>query len=232
MTTQENVASRKRVGLLVPSTNTTMEQDLQRGLAGVATVHTARMHLVETTEKDESIMLDEYFPGALEDIATLEPDVVVFGCTSAGALRGVDYDRELCQRIQDRTGARAISTIDAATTALKGSGHQQVSVLTPYIDELSNRVRTSIESAGVQVIDIKGLGILRGLDLSKPTPSEVAGHAIALIRATNPPMLFISCTDFRSLEAAKEIEEATGIPVMTSNLAVIRAIENALLATV
>jgi maleate isomerase len=232
MTDQEKTASRKRIGLLVPSTNTTMEQDLQRALAGVATVHTARMHLVETTEKDESVMLDEYLPGALEDIATLEPDVVVFGCTSAGALRGPDYDRELCQRIQNRTGAPTISTINAAATALKESGHPCVSVLTPYIEELSSRVRASIESAGVEVIDIKGLGILRGLDLSKPTPSEIAKHAIDLIRATKPPMLFISCTDFRSLEAVKEIEEATGTPVMTSNLAVIRAVENELYATV
>lgn len=156
----------------------------------------------------------------------------MFGCTSAGALRGADYDRQLCTRIQDRTGASTISTINAATTALKESGHQRVSVLTPYIDELNERVRASIESAGVEVIDIKGLGILRGLDLSKPTPSEIANHAIELIRRTNPPMLFISCTDFRSLEAVEQIEAATGTPVITSNLAVIRAVENAIHARV
>jgi maleate isomerase len=224
----DGTADRKRLGLLVPSSNTIMEQDLQRGLSDIANVHTARMYLVETTEKGESAMLDEYFPRAVEDIASLKPHAVVFGCTSAGALRGRAYDKDLCERIQARTGAAAISTIDAASSALAESGHQRVSVLTPYIDELNVRVRASIEDAGVEVIEIAGLGITDNFRLAEPTPSEIANHAVELIRRTNPSMLFISCTNFRSLEAAQRIESATGVPVMTSNLAVIRAVEKSI----
>ncbi|MDJ0419882.1 maleate cis-trans isomerase family protein [Rhodococcus opacus] len=218
---------RKRLGLLVPSSNTIMEQDLQRGLSDIASVHAARMYLVEATESGESAMLDEYLDRAVEDLASLKPHVVVFGCTSAGALRGPAYDRQLCERIQAQTGATTISTIESASNVLAESGHQRVAVLTPYVDELNVKVRASIEAAGVDVMEIEGLGISDNYGLAEPTPSDIANRAVALIRRTKPSMLFVSCTNFRSLEAAEHIEMVTGVPVMTSNLAVIRAVKKA-----
>ncbi|MFE7423365.1 hypothetical protein [Rhodococcus sp. NPDC057529] len=223
----DGTVDRKRLGLLVPSSNTIMEQDLQRGLKDIASVHSARMYLVETTDGGESAMLDEYLDRAVEDLATLKPDVMVFGCTSAGALRGPDYDRQLCARIQAQTGATTISTIDAAASALAESGHQKVAVLTPYVDELNVKIKSSVEAAGVDVVEIEGLGITDNHGLAEPTPSEIANRAIALIRRTNPAMLFISCTNVRAIEAAQRIETVTGVEVLTSNLAVIRAVEKA-----
>ena len=82
-----------RVGLVVPSPNTVMEADLYRRLPAGATLHTARMYMVETTPEGESAMLDDHLPGAIRDLASARPDVVVFGCTSAGALRGLLFRR-------------------------------------------------------------------------------------------------------------------------------------------
>jgi acyl-CoA synthetase (AMP-forming)/AMP-acid ligase II len=88
-----------RVGLIVPSSNTVMEADLYRRLPADATLLTARMYLVETTPAGEAAMLDDHLPGAVRDLATARPDAVVFGCTSAGALRGNAYEAELVRRI-------------------------------------------------------------------------------------------------------------------------------------
>ena len=51
-------------------------------------------------------MLDEFALPAARDLGTARPDVVVFGCTSAGALRGNDYDAQLCERISEPGLAR------------------------------------------------------------------------------------------------------------------------------
>ena len=41
--------------------------------------------------------------------SSARPDVMVFGCTSAGALRGNAYEAELIKRIADETGAETFS---------------------------------------------------------------------------------------------------------------------------
>lgn len=86
---------RKRLGLIVPSSNTVMEVDLCRNLPESVSLHVARMHLLNGTVAEEEEMLDIHFPRALNDLATIQPDVVVFGCTSAGAMRGNVYEAEL-----------------------------------------------------------------------------------------------------------------------------------------
>jgi maleate cis-trans isomerase len=110
----------KRIGLLLPSSNTVMEPDLYRSLpAGKATLHTARMYLSETTAAAERAMVGEYLERAVADLATVEPDLVVFGCTSAGALLGADGERALVARIEAATGAAVLTVVDAVQAALR-----------------------------------------------------------------------------------------------------------------
>ena len=62
---------RTRVALLVPSSNTVMENDLHRGLPSDRfTVHTDRMFLVETTREAESRMIEEFARPAAKDVGT------------------------------------------------------------------------------------------------------------------------------------------------------------------
>lgn len=220
-----------RVGLLVPSANIVMERDLQRGLRDIASVHTARMFNVETTAEAEGAMLDEHLPRAISYIASLKPRAVVFGCTSAGALRGLSYDQEIRQRIHEETGAEAISTIAAATGAVAAIGARRLAILTPYIDELNVKIRESFEAVS-DVVGIEGFGIDNSFGLAEPTPTEIASCATDLIKRTSPDLLFISCTDFRGLEAAPVVENATGVPVVTSNSAVIAAVRESLALSV
>ena len=113
---------RVRVGLLIPSSNSVMEADFYRRLPSGATLHTGRMYMEETTPEGESIMLDRYTMPAARDVGTVNPEVVVFGCTSAGALRGSDYDRELCERIGHATGAHVVSVIASVRRAILARG--------------------------------------------------------------------------------------------------------------
>lgn len=70
----------RRVGLMIPSSNTMMEADFTRGLPDGMTLHTARMYMRDTTRQGEERMLDEFALPAARDLGTVSPDVVVFGC--------------------------------------------------------------------------------------------------------------------------------------------------------
>src|SRR5260370_24139194 len=117
------------------------------------------MYMKDTAAAGENRMLDEFTLPAARDLGTAAPHVVVFGCPSAGALRGSDYDRELCERISEFTGAPTVSTIQAVRTAIERAAARRVGVVTPYVDELNDRIRASIEAGGVEVGRIAGLGL-------------------------------------------------------------------------
>ena len=224
-TTDEQSPKRgQRVGLLVPSSNTVMEVDLYRGLPSGLTVHTARMHMEDTTAAGESRMLDEFAVPAARDLATARPDVVVFGCTSAGALRGNAYDAELCQRISETTGVPTISTIGAVRQDLASMGGYRVGVVTPYTDELNQPIRVSLEADGLKVVSIHGLGITVNFEIAEVTPTDITRFAAQELEGLDLDCLFVSCTNFRGVEALPLLQSHFDLPCVTSNQAVLNAV--------
>jgi len=52
----------RRIGVIVPSSNTTVEADFMRALPAGVTVHAARMFLAETTAEAERRMIYDHVP--------------------------------------------------------------------------------------------------------------------------------------------------------------------------
>jgi maleate isomerase len=151
----------------------------------------------------------------------------VFGCTSAGALRGNDYDTQLCQRISELTRAPVVSTIGAVRTAIEASGAASVGVITPYVDELNERIKASIEADGVDVAAITGLGITDNFQIAEVGHDEIVAFAVEALGPLavegNIDLIFASCTNFGAMAARPAIAERLGLPVVTSNQAVLAA---------
>jgi maleate isomerase len=216
-----------RLGLMSPSSNTMMEPDFAGGLPRGTTLHTARMFLQDTTAAGENRMLDEFALPAARDLGTARPDIVVFGCTSAGALRGNDYDTRLCAQISELTGAPAVSTIGSVRSAIEASGAASIGVITPYVDELNEKIRASIEADGVQVAAIAGLGITDNFQIAQVSQDDIvafAVRALGQLAATGRiDLIFASCTNFAAMAARQSITDRLGLPVVTSNQAVLAA---------
>ncbi len=213
-----------RVGLLVPSSNTVMEPDFWRALPPGATLHTARMYLEDTTPQGEGRMLDEHVLPAARDLATARPDLIVFGCTSAGALRGNRYDAELCRRISELSGVPTISVIASVRRAIAASGARRVGVVTPYVDALNQRIKESVEADGVEVGGIAGLGISDNFEIARVPVEEICDFAERVLRRLPIDLAFVSCTNLPAVSALPELERRLGLPVVTSNQAAIAAV--------
>jgi len=213
-----------RVGLLVPASNSVMEVDFYRNLPPAYTLHVARMYLSEVTVAGEEAMLDVFLPRAASDLASLRPEVMVLGCTSAGALRGNAYELELCRDLERRTGARVVSVNAAVRESLRGLDAARVGVVTPYLDELNLRIRSSLEQDAFQVPVIAGLGLADNESIASVTPEAIAGFAIDRLGGKAMDAVFISCTNFRGAQAAGEVRARLGLPVVTSNLAALEAV--------
>jgi maleate isomerase len=213
-----------RVGIIVPSSNTVAEVDFYRRLPVDVTLHTARMHLEETTPEAEAVMLDEHLPMAITDLASARPDVTVFACTSGGALRGNAYEAELIARIAAQTGAQTFSVAASVRHAIATRRARRIGVITPYVEALNDKIRESLEADGFDVAAVRGLGITENFAIAEVEPERIVQLAVESFGDGDIDLLFASCTNFRALEAREEIEQALGVPAVTSNHAALEAV--------
>ncbi|MBV9805429.1 MAG: aspartate/glutamate racemase family protein [Solirubrobacterales bacterium] len=213
-----------RIGLIVPSSNTVIEVDFYRRLPPRCTLHTARMYLEQTTPEGESVMLDEHLPRATSDLATARPDVTVFGCTSAGALRGNAYEAKLVDEIQSQTGSATFSVAASVRWAIRAAGCRRVGVITPYVDSLNEKIAESLQDDGLEVAGIHGLGITENFAIAEVEPERIAQFAAECFAGSDIELLFASCTNFRAFDAREQIHQAVGLPVVTSNQAALAAV--------
>ena len=220
-----------RVGLLIPSSNTVMEVDFYRNLAHDTTVHTGRMYMVDTTVAGEERMLDEFTMPAAEAVGTALPHVTVFGCTSAGALRGSDYDRDLCERIAGVTNSTPVSVIASVNRALRETQAKRVAVCTPYADELNARIRASVEAEGFEVTALHGMGITNNFDIASVSADEIVDFVRSRLGARLPgEALFLSCTNWHAMNALSALKIIYDAPMVTSNLAALQAVKQQIAA--
>jgi maleate isomerase len=216
---------RGRIGLIVPSTNTAMESDFWRFSPDGVTVHTSRMYLEETTAEDERRMVTTYLPGAARDIATARPDVVVFGCTSAGAVLGPQAEKDLIAEVSETCRAPVVSTNAAVSEAINSRGLKRVAVVTAYIDDLTRRIVEGLEHNGLEVAESCGMGIVDPFAIVEVDPEQILSFARERLSLKGVDGVFVSCTNLRAFEAREDLEAWAGVPVVTSNQA---ALESAL----
>lgn len=204
----------KKLGLIVPSWNTVMEYEVQRMAGGAMSVHTAR--IPHTADTEENLLwLATQATGAAKLLAHAKVDVICYGCTASGFLKGPEQDRGISAEIEASTGIPAATTSAAVTDALRSLGATRVSLASPYEAWLNERVRAYLEAAGFEVMAIQGLGTQAH---STVTPERIG----ALAREVDRPeaqAIFISCSNFRTLEIIESLEQTLGKPVVTSNSA-------------
>lgn len=217
-----------RIGLIVPSSNTTMEPDFHRVLGAKSGVNisTTRIFLEQVTRDAEVQMLAQELPAALRLIKTTAPDVVVFGCTSAGSLQGLDHDANIGRVIERETAARAVTVVASVMAELRAAGAKNVAVFTPYREELTKTVADCVTEAGYSVVHAVGMGLLENRDIGRVTPGQIIEFVESqMISIRGADCLFLSCTNWQAIQALDPLRTKFGMPAVSSNQATIAAVE-------
>lgn len=213
---------RKRIGVMVPSTNTTFEADFQLVAPRDVTVHGTRLWLTNDAEGAEGMdrMNAEVEAGA-RYLATAKVDVVVYGCTTGSFYRGPGWDKEMIAVMERAAGVPAVATSPSVVEALRSFGARRVSVATPYPDWNNRQLRAYLEALGFEVLNVEGEPTAArsgNQGINDRDPEEVVAFASKACRPEADALL-CSCTAWRSLEAVDELERRTGKPVVSSNQA-------------
>ncbi len=209
----------QRIGLLIPPPNVVMETECRKIFPPSVTIHATRIsRSTDHVTVDSLLEMGRNTEEAARLLAMTRPDVMIFGCTSGSFIMGVGWDREIRERIARVTPIPAITTSTAVLEGLRALGLKKISLLAPYTEDITLREKKFLEGNGFQVLGIRGLGISASLEIAEFPIAQI--HRLAL--ETNDPQgdgLFISCTNFPTIEIIERLEKELGKPVLTSNQA-------------
>lgn len=206
-----------RIGLLVPSSNTTVEPEFYRALPPGVTLHVARLFLTQIAP--EAIL------GIVQDLetqsrglASADVDVIVLGATAPSFLKGLGYDRELIARIEAATGTRATTTSTALIAALQHLGVSRVVLGAAYDDRVNAIAQAFLEANGVQVLAAQGLGIVDNLVVGR-LGSDSAYELARRIDRPDAEAIVLACTNWKTMDAIERLERELGKPVISTTQA-------------
>jgi maleate cis-trans isomerase len=211
----------KRIGLLVPSSNTTVEPEFYRALPRGVTLHTARLYLTRIAPESILKMVED-----LETQATLlasaDVDVIVLGATAPSFLKGLGYDRELIAKIESATGRRATTTSTALVQALQHFGARRVVLGSAYNDNVNAIAKAFLEASGAEVLAVQGLALVDNLVVGRLSADTAYDLALKVNR-DDADAIVLSCTNWQTMDAIERIERETGKPVISTSQASIWA---------
>jgi maleate isomerase len=214
------MASRKRIGLMVPSTNTTCEADFQMVVPRGFTVHGQRLWLTNDDLGEEGMLrMNGEIESGARYLATAHVDAISYGCTTGSFFKGPGWDRDMIALIEKTAGVPAVATSPSVVEALRSFGAKRISVATPYPEWNNQKLRAYLAAQGFEVLNLEAEPVAAkagNQGINDQDPSVIVDFASRACRS-DADALLCSCTAWRSVEAVEEIERRTGKPVVTSN---------------
>jgi maleate isomerase len=214
------MATRTRIGVMVPSTNTTCEADFQLVLPRSYTVHGQRLWLTNDALGEEGMLrMNGEIESGARYLATASVDAISYGCTTGSFFKGPGWDREMIDLIERTAKVPAIATSPSVVEALRSFGARRISVATPYPEWNNQRLRAYLAAQGFEVLNLEAeptAAKAGNQGINDQDPSVIVDFASRACRPEADALL-CSCTAWRSVEAVADIERRIGKPVVTSN---------------
>jgi len=204
-----------RIGLLVPSSNTTVEPEFYRALPESVTLHAARMFLTDITP-EAILRIVQDLDAQSRLLATADVDVIVLGATAPSFLKGAGYDREMTDRIEKASGKPATTTSTALLRALRFLGAKRIVLGSAYTDKVNAIAQGFLEANGFNVVAARGLGMVDNLAVGRLGPESSYELARSAAAAADADAVVLACTNWRSMDNIEKLERELGKPVLST----------------
>ena len=219
-----------RIGLVVPSSNTTMETEIPELLRRRAelepetfTIHSSRVRLRQVTKEELTEMVRGSDRCALE-LSDAGVDVIAYACLVAIMSQGPGYHGESERRLaavaaENGGAAPIVSSAGALVRSIQALGYERIAVVAPYMKPLTKLVVEYFEHAGIEVVDAVSLEIPRNSDVGRHDPMLLPGIARRLNLANAQAVVLSACVQMPSLPAIQIAEDELGLPVLSAAVA-------------
>jgi maleate cis-trans isomerase len=192
-----------------------METEFWRIAPEGVSVHSARIAGGRHGTPEELRSMETASKKAAEDVGMVEPDVVVYGCTSGSFFEGPEWNSKICEQLSQITKAPTVTTAGGMAACLMAGGHRKVDVVTPYVELTNERLKQFLKAHGIDVLRLGTFDMLDMFDHAKIQPEEIY-RKVKETTSADAEAVFVACTQLRALEVVDMLERDLGKPVYTA----------------
>jgi maleate isomerase len=216
------------IGLIVPSSNLTMETELPRMFNAREAVlpgdrfvfHSSRMRMKHVTA-EELRGMNAQTERAARELADARPDVVATACLVAIMAQGPGHhcvaEAEITSTLRaEGADAPVVSSAGALISGIEALGAKRVAIITPYLKELTTQVVDYIEDTGIEVVDALSLEIPDNLAVARLDPADLREHWRRLDLRRADALVLSACVQMPSLASIQQVEDEAGLPVLSA----------------
>lgn len=216
-----------RIGLIVPSSNTTMETEvpelLRRHGGASFTTHSSRavLHTVDPESLHKMVGEGDRCAAELADarVATMG-----YACLIALMAEGPKAHESIEPHLRSVAGGATpvVSSAGALVRTLRELGLRRVAVVAPYVPSLTAMAISYLEAYDIEVVDSVSLNVPDNHEVGALDPSLLPDHVRKLDLSRAEGIVLSACVQMPSLPAVDLVEKEFGLPVVTAATATTR----------
>ena len=216
------LGGRGTVGLIVPSNNGVVLPEFYCALPQGVTAYETRMRVQGELTFEAVRRMIEDAETAAELLRQTGVDFICYCCMASTIVKGLEWERGLLARFSDKAPKGVVSANSALMDALRKLAAKRLALLTPYPGSLNALLPEFFQTSGFEVKRIAGPEIHDVSDVRKVSPDQIyqsaRGFALDDIDA-----LCLLATDMQTFPIIEPIERHLGVPVVSSNQALLWA---------
>jgi len=209
------MTQRTLLGMLTPSSNTTLEPVTTAMIADIpeASAHFGRFRVTEIALSNQALAQfdDSEILRAAELLSHAKVQSIGWNGTSSGWL-GFDADERLCRRITEATGIPACTSVLALNEIFDITGVKRFGLVTPYLDDVQAAIIKNYAASGMECIAERHLRKQDNFSFSEVGADELR-VMVREVAKEKPQAITIFCTNLRGAPLVEELEREVGIPI-------------------
>ena len=218
--TDGGFGTRATIGLIVLESDQTLEMEARAiAVDGVSWYHARienEMEVTPTTLTDMQARLPVAAGLLPRDFGF---DAIGYGCTSAATLIG---EAGVTEGIRTaHPGMACTNPISAAVDAFAALDARRVAVITPYTAEVTAPIVEHFATSGLEVTAVGSFLESSDLVVARITEQSIAEAVRSMTASSECDAVFVSCTSLRTFGIIDSLEAELGVPVVSSNLALL-----------
>ena len=203
-------------GVLIPSTNTTVEIE-SRLLPASYQAHFGRL-MTSTPGRTFSPSRNEDIEYQSRLLGTAKVELVILAQTSA-SLFADDYDEVVTRRMSEGAGVPAITSAQAVGRAVRALDARRIAIVSPYSAAVNERAGHYFKAKhGLETVALEGFGATDSYAIGQLGP-ENARNAFARINRPEIEVFVVPGGNFPTMASITAWEQEFGKPVVTTNQA-------------
>jgi maleate isomerase len=211
----KHVEKKHRIGLLVPSSNSTQEPEFVQMLPESVSLHVARLSL-SRIDPDSTVAIVAELEKESRKLGDAAVDIVVLAATAPSTRLGKGYDAQLIRRMEEASGKPATTAASAMLDAFAALGVRRVALAAAWSETTNKWVAAFLESHGIEVPSQVAMGVVDNTEVGRLHPNTALEHG-RKADCKDADAVFLACGNWWTASIVEPLERAVGKTVLTTN---------------